>query len=72
MFPPGASIRVAHSSNRHILALENEVELFDEVLKPLQTPTTNSKSLASVTTCDNLDFKDDSSIKDVTLLNFCE
>ena len=33
---PGSSIRAAHSSNHHNLALESDTELFDEVLKPLQ------------------------------------
>src|ERR1700738_1800498 len=62
---PGSSIRVAHSSNRHILALESDAELFDEVLKSLQTPTTD-------TSCDGMDFDDDTPIEDAALLNLCE
>lgn len=69
MFYPDSSIRVAHSSNHQILALKNDVKLFDEVLKSLQTPTTDSKSLDSTTTCNNMDFDDGSPIEDVALLN---
>jgi hypothetical protein len=61
----GSSIRAAHSSNRDILALESDAELFDEVLKPLQTPTTD-------TSCDGMDFDDDTPIEDAALLNLCE
>ena len=32
----GSSIKAARLSNRHILALESDVKLFDEVLKPLK------------------------------------
>ena len=63
---------MAHSSKNHLLALENDAEVFDEVLKPLQTPTTHSKSLASATTCEGMDFDDDSAIEDITLVNLCE
>lgn len=65
VFHPGSSIRAAHSSNRHILALESDAELFDEVLKPLQTPTND-------TSCDGMDFDDDTPIEDAALLNLCE
>ena len=50
-----SSIRVAHISNHHIIALESDAELFDKVLKHLQTLTTDSKSLDSATTCDGID-----------------
>ena len=72
MLRPCSSIIMSYSSNFHILALQSDVQLFDEVLKPLQTPTTNSKSVDSVITCDGMDFDDDSPIKDVALLNLCE
>jgi hypothetical protein len=65
VFHPSSSIRTAHSSNRHILALESDAKLFDEVLKPLQTPTTD-------TSCDDMDFDDDNPIEDSTLLNLCQ
>ena len=65
MLHPGSSTRAAHLSNRHILVLESIAELFDEVLKPLQTPTT-------VTSCDGVDFDDDIPIEDTALLNLCE
>ena len=39
---PGSFNKAAHLSNRHILALESDAELFDEVLKHLQTPTTDT------------------------------
>jgi len=68
----GSSTRAAHSSNRHILALESDAQLFDEVLKPLQTPVTISKTLDSTTTCDGMDIDDDSPIEDAALLNLCE
>ena len=51
----GSSIRVAHSSNRHILALESDAKLFDEVLKPLQTLIIDSNTLDYATTCDGMD-----------------
>ena len=50
---------------RHILALKSDTELFDEILKPFQTPTI-------VTSCDGMEFDDDTPIKDVVLLNLCE
>ena len=62
---PGSFIRAAHLSNHHILALESDTELFDEVLKPLQTLTTD-------TSCDGMDFDNDTPIEDATLLNLCE
>ena len=65
MLHPCSYIRAAHSSNRHILALESDAEFFDEVLKPLQTPTIN-------TSCDGMDFDDDTPIEDATQLNLCE
>ncbi len=68
----GSSIKAAHSSNRHILALESDAKLFDEVLKPLQTPTIISKALDSTTTDDGMEIDDDSPIEDVELLDLCE
>ena len=72
VLPPNSSIRATHSSNPHILALENDAKLFDEVLKPLQTPTTDSKSFVSATTCDGMNFDHNSPIENVALLNLCE
>jgi len=72
VFHPGSSIRAAHSSNRHILALESDAQLFDEVLKPLQTLATISKTLDSASTYDGMDIDDDSPIEDAALLNLCE
>jgi len=72
LFHSGSSIKAAHSSNGHILALESDAKLFDEVLKPLQTPITVSKTLDSTTTCDGMDIDDDSLIEDVTLFDLCE
>ena len=72
MFHVGSSIRAAHSSNRHILALESDAKLFDEVLKPLQTPISVSKTLDSTTSCDGMEVDDDSPIEDVALLDLCE
>lgn len=72
VFHIGSSIIVAHSSNRHILILEIDAKFLDGVLKLLQTPITNSKSLDFATTCDDMDFDDNSPIEDVTLLKLCE
>jgi hypothetical protein len=72
VFHPGSSIKAAHSSNRLILALESDAKLFDEVLKPLQTPPPVSKALDSTTTCDGMEIDDDSPIEDVELLDLCE
>lgn len=69
---PGSSIRAAHSSNRHILALESDAQLFDEILKPLQTLSTVSKTLDYSSTCDGMDIDDDSPIEDAALLDLCE
>ena len=37
MLHQGSCFGATYSSNRHILALENDAKLLDEVLKPLQT-----------------------------------
>ena len=65
MFHPGSSIRAAHLSNHHILAWESDTELFDEVLKSLQTPIID-------TSCDDMDFDDDMPIEVAALLNLCK
>ena len=65
VFHPGSSIRAAHSSNRHILALDCDAKLFDEVLKPLQTPTID-------TSCDGMNFDDDTPIEDPALPSLFE
>ena len=62
---PCSSIIAVHSSNCHILAWESDAVLFDEVLKPLHTPTID-------TSCDGIDFDDDMPIGDAALLNLCE
>jgi hypothetical protein len=43
LFCVGSSIKAAHSSNRHILALEADSKLFEEVLEPLKKATPLSK-----------------------------
>ena len=63
MFPLCSSIIAAHSSDRHILVFENDAELFNGLLEPNQTPTTDSKSLAFATTCNGMDFDDDPPIE---------
>lgn len=47
----GSSIKAARLSSRHILALESDTKLFDEVLKPL-------KELVMVSTNSNLNDDD--------------
>ena len=59
-------------TSKFSLALESDAELFDEVLEPLQTLTIDSKRLDSGTTCDGMDFDDDSLIKVAALLDLCE
>ena len=56
----GSSIKAAQLSNRHIWALESDVELFDEVLEPLK----QSASLSSdpnIHNDDDMEVDDDSS-----------
>lgn len=56
----GSSIKAARLSNRHILALENDIELFDEVLEPLKqsVPLSSDPNLQND---DNMEVDDDSS-----------
>ena len=65
-------IRVAHSCNHYILALESDAKLFDEKLKSFQISTIDSKNLNSTTTCNALDFDNDFPIEDTALFNLCE
>ena len=68
----GSSIRAAQSSNRHILALERDATLFEEVLKPLQTPPSSSKTLNFDTSEGGMESNGHSPVQDTALVDFYE
>ena len=68
----GASIRAAQSSNRHIVALESDVTLFEEVLKPLQTLPSSSKTMEFDSGEGGMESDGDSPVRDVELVDLCE
>jgi hypothetical protein len=68
----GSSIKAARSSNRHILVLEANSKLFEEVLETLKETTLLSKSL-DMDMSENA-FEDDKDIpaKEQPFINLCE
>ena len=72
MFYVGSSFKAAHSSNRHILALEVDSKLFEEVLELLKKATPLSKS--HDTEMSGNKSKDDKGTptKDQSFIDLCE
>lgn len=64
-------MRAVMSSNRHILALESDTELFEEVLKSLKAlPSTPFANVGGA--FDTLDLDDKLPILDAPLKDLCE
>jgi hypothetical protein len=68
----GSSIKAAHSSNRHVLALEADSKLFEEVLEPLKKTTPLSKSLDMDMFENAFEDDEDTLVKDQPFINLCE
>jgi hypothetical protein len=72
LFCVGSSIKVARSSNRHILALEADSKLFEEVLEPLKKATPLSKSHDTGMSGNSSEDDEDSPALDEPFINLCE
>jgi hypothetical protein len=68
----GSSIKATRSSNRHILALEADSKLFEEVLEPLKkaTPVSNSRDTDMYGNSSEDD--EDTPVMDQPFINLCE
>jgi hypothetical protein len=66
----GASIRAARACNRHIVALESDSKLFNEVLKPLVAP--QIRTTPPPTTPIQLDDDDEDTLPDEPFDKICE
>lgn len=71
MYCLGASIRAARATNRHILALESDSKLFEEVLKLLQASPKYSLVVDLSSTSQPHD-DDDDIVPDEPLDSLCE
>jgi hypothetical protein len=72
MFCIGSSIKAAHSSNCHILALEANSKLFEEILEPLKKATLLSKSLDTDMSGNSSENDEDTLAMDQPFINLCE
>jgi hypothetical protein len=72
MFCVGSSIKAAHSSNRHILALEADSKLFEEVLEPLKKATPLSKSRDIEMSGNSSEDDEGTPAKDQPFIDLCE
>jgi hypothetical protein len=68
----GSSIKAAHSSNRHILALEADSKLFEEVLEPLKKATPVSKSRDTDMYENSSKDDEDTPVMDQSFIDLCE
>jgi hypothetical protein len=68
----GSSIKAARSSNHHILALEADSKLFEEVLEPLKKATPVSKSRDTNMSGNNSEDDEDTPVMDQPFINLCE
>jgi hypothetical protein len=68
----GSSIKATHSSNRHILALEADSKLFEEVLEPLKKaiPVSNSRDTDMYGNSSEDD--EETPVMDQPFINLCE
>jgi hypothetical protein len=72
MFCIGSSIKAASSSNRHILALEADSKLFEEVLEPLKKARPLSKSHDMEISGNSSEDDEDTPAMDQPLIDLCE
>ena len=72
MFYVGSSIKAARSSNRHILVLEVDSKLFEEVLEPLKKATPLSKSHDTEMFGNNSEDDEDTPTMDQPFIDLCE
>jgi hypothetical protein len=72
MFCIGSSIKAARSSNRHILALEADSKLFEEVLEPLKKARPLSKSHDTEMSRNSSEDDEDTPAMDQPLIDLCE
>jgi hypothetical protein len=68
----GSSIKAARSSNRHILALEADSKLFEEVLKPLKKATPVSKSHDTDMSGNSSEDDEETPAMDQPFIDLCE
>jgi hypothetical protein len=66
----GASVLAAQSSNRAIVALEGDKELYDKVLQPLQVAVSDSQGVDPTHFVDLND--DDDTLPPQGAINLCE
>jgi hypothetical protein len=65
-------IKATHSSNRHILALEADSKLFEEVLEPLKKATRVSKSRDTDMSGNSSEDDEDTPTMDQPFIDLCE
>jgi hypothetical protein len=68
----GSSTKVARSSNLHILALEADSKLFEEVLEPLKKATPVSKSRDTDMYENSSKDDEDTPVMDQSFIDLCE
>jgi hypothetical protein len=68
----GSSIKAARSLNRHILALEVDSKLFEEVLEPLKKATPVSKSCDTDMSGNSSEDDEDTPVMDQLFIDLCE
>jgi hypothetical protein len=72
LFYVGSSIKAARSSNHHILALEADSKLFEEVLEPLKKATPLSKSRDMDMSGNSFEDDEDIPTLDQSFIDLCE
>jgi hypothetical protein len=68
----GSSIKAAHSSNCHILALEADSKIFEEVLESLKKATPMSKSRDTNMSGNSSEDEEDTLVMDQLFIDLCE
>jgi hypothetical protein len=68
----GSSIKAARSSNRHILALEADSKLFEEVLELLKKATPVSKSRGIDMYGNSFEDDEDTPVMDQPFIDLCK
>jgi hypothetical protein len=68
----GSSIKAARSSNRHILVLEADSKLFEEVLESLEKATLVSNSRDTNMYGNSSEDDEDTPVMDQPFINLCE
>jgi hypothetical protein len=72
MFCVGSSIKAACSTNRHILAIEADSKLFEEVLEPLKKATHLSKPRDMEMSGNSSEDDEDTTAMDQPIIDLCE